>query len=81
MGELGQEVAIGDVPDEHPSVARPRGDEPSVRGERDDEDRGLVAGHQPHAVPSHAVPEPETAVRGARAHVVTVWMEGEAVHV
>ena len=57
MRELGQQVTIGDVPDQDPPVARPRGDESAVRGETDDEHSGLVAGHQPHAVARHTVPE------------------------
>ena len=81
MGEFGQQMAVGDVPHQDPPVARPGGDEPAVRGEGDDEDRGLVARHQPDTVARHAVPQPETSVGGPGAHVVTVGVEGETVHV
>ena len=40
-----------------------------------------MARHQSHAVPRHAVPQAETSVRGPRADIVAVWVEGETVNV
>ena len=74
-------MSVGDVPDKHPSVAGPRGDESSVRREGDDEDGGLVASHQSDTVARHTVPQSEASVRGSGPDIITVWMEGQTVNI